>query len=1632
MAVQINRSGFDNLLQDDVFVDYLNKFMALPVFGQRMIYRKKQDKFLFEPSVPPMMDHNKNKEIIDWVWRKRLPFFFRSPIYAEYKLARALIEYDLAEDGGVEEHVAHGLEYLQFHCFSKMSRFSKFCKFLSETGEGLKLVAFFVAAQHLFVAYYEGDPDFAVYMGELRDRFFDETSCWCLPTKILELAEEQSNSIAFCMAISKRVLSRMCLYWLPRYLLHLRMKDLSKDPDFADKKFTSEMEKLTDNFLHKRIFNTSSVESVTFSTTLLDNLNSRVPSLDSNMNLTKMKSTESRCTIRIRGQESTEELVDPFARIDEEREDDDDSFTDLSRQGPQASHSRMRTTFIEKSRDLARSRLTQRRTTLKGLSAPGMDVTVERRKSKRVTLSGLSKTISQMSHNRNTSVYSRQSNIQSNVAQLRSTIVGKRKSAEKAQEGLAERVGSISRTTMGQRFGSMSRTTIGSRQNTGSIAPAPQKQSVTNLATRAFNVKKAVSAFKLQREISNDREKKKHAKDETVKETKVKVKQESKINIHGEKKPKTTRTGHHGMGRRDENGPIGPIKESVNVFKLSKNVDTEKSPSPEQTEQPANKTNEKPSDKKGKWGSIKKAVSNANVKTPEKKGELGKKESEVNLSSPTENKESDAGRKPIANIASLMSAKSILGKWKTKAAESFERKSTGKVPFGGTKMIFAMSSKEKAEDKASIKIISAKDNRLQENVIGEDDYEKENNGDNDPPPAASQYLRKRRNAVGKVKPIRTLRKRIHTDVNASSNVRNNAKQVTERKEKDKTNANTTQALSKRESLTKPLTAEGKRKAEFIKKALMVSSNFQEKITVVRKADRGDSIYSLDDDYQYRHNMRHLRAALRSDDFAAGPFLSFLTEDQADEDGMFALCYWQECERFREGYSGMQQNDQQQAMDAIITKYILNEKGFAKVPGMQEFGVEMVDIDILECLTFPWQLRIVQKIAMENLNKKWQEFIQADTASFYEEFDCDFSSARTETLEKSIVEVFAEEKTPVWIPESNRAPSPFTSRQERDDNLEFSPRRRTNAAHSILCARLTLGYNRESQMVSDGATKPREQLLKAAMSRRTKRAYKLAEQTCRLTARQPQTAVFLSDESDDEGFVRPKPKPIFLRTTKPDLKTLAELSKREYPRPEASLVTARPIKQQQGKEKNHTYMKETIRKNGAVIKRPMVRPKHLIDCLRDPVHFEFFRRFAKHYHFERSVRFWRAVQAMKDVEDPRLRQLKIKAIVNQFFSKGAATGVGFDGQVLREISSTPPDKVTVSMLISAQACVMKSLEDLWGETYLATFPETKKQNIQGNRNTGGEMIFNLGQQPGKMTNIWRVFYAFIKRSAKFLKCMKNRDIRMEFELYLETVGRDPSVYHEEEWQEVPAISIDPYMNQELIYHQKKQQGKMIIAEFLINDFRFWCDVECYRNQAEAVHQQGNVGKYSSIDENNLHLKAQLICEQFLNSPILPRCRINIQPEVSATIIENVKLGMFDLSLFHDCTINIFPLLLIYWKKFCMRRHKYIPRADLLKFKIQNVQNRHKPKKAKKRQKAPKRHQRKNDSFMNYCTQKRFTSSWTDVTKTFEENATMSFSLNTGLKLALPSNNQKSKANNDHGKHSSVSSVNGFAEGPRGRR
>merc|ERR1712212_428920 len=226
------------------------------------------------------------------------------------------------------------------------------------------------------------------------------------------------------------------------------------------------------------------------------------------------------------------------------------------------------------------------------------------------------------------------------------------------------------------------------------------------------------------------------------------------------------------------------------------------------------------------------------------------------------------------------------------------------------------------------------------------------------------------------------------------------------------------------------------------------------------------------------------------------------------------------------------------------------------------------------------------------------------------------------------------------------------------------------------------------------------------------------------------------------------------------------------------------------------------------------------------------------------------------------------------------------------------------------------------------------------------------------------------------------------------------------------------NKDLVFHHKKQQGMRIIAEFLLNDFRFWCEVECYRNQAEAIHQLGHDGHYSAEDEQCLREKAQLICEQFLSSNVLPKCRINIQPEVSATITENVKLGMFDLSLFHDCTINIFPLLSNYWKNFCEKRHRYVSRKELLQFKrdhvfrqrdrMINAKQERLQNQLKEKEPAMKKSMAKktNKALIDYCTGERYTSEWIDVQKTLDDSTTMSFSLTNGVKVILSAKNYSS--------------------------
>jgi len=241
--------------------------------------------------------------------------------------------------------------------------------------------------------------------------------------------------------------------------------------------------------------------------------------------------------------------------------------------------------------------------------------------------------------------------------------------------------------------------------------------------------------------------------------------------------------------------------------------------------------------------------------------------------------------------------------------------------------------------------------------------------------------------------------------------------------------------------------------------------------------------------------------------------------------------------------------------------------------------------------------------------------------------------------------------------------------------------------------------------------------------------------------------------------------------------------------------------------------------------------------------------------------------------------------------------------------------------------------------------------------------------------------------------------------------------------------------DITYHRRKHNRRYIVGEFLLNDFRFWNEIQCFKRQAEFIANSGGSGMYSATDEEILHDKARLICDQFLSSQILPKCRVNIPSEACSNVIEKVRLGMIDYSLFHECSTRIFPLLIHYWSVYSQMRHKYVPKHKLNALRRQLVLERKSemlikagriappaeanmtsghfrpskgvgvPRKSAAEPKLTRRSKveprlTKNAPLVDFTKPTRFSNDWMNVTKTLDEPPTMSFSLATGIKLILP--------------------------------
>ncbi|KAJ8006641.1 hypothetical protein DPEC_G00109340 [Dallia pectoralis] len=131
--------SLDVLFKDDVFVDFFNTFLNLPVFGQTPLWLPCENQWYFCPEIPCIQDV-RSGSFLEWLKVHRFSFFKQTELYHHYTLCQELLQYASSQD---VRNWTLADQWLLRRCLGSVRGMRHFSAFLQGTG-GEELVMFFV------------------------------------------------------------------------------------------------------------------------------------------------------------------------------------------------------------------------------------------------------------------------------------------------------------------------------------------------------------------------------------------------------------------------------------------------------------------------------------------------------------------------------------------------------------------------------------------------------------------------------------------------------------------------------------------------------------------------------------------------------------------------------------------------------------------------------------------------------------------------------------------------------------------------------------------------------------------------------------------------------------------------------------------------------------------------------------------------------------------------------------------------------------------------------------------------------------------------------------------------------------------------------------------------------------------------------------------------------------------------------------------------------------------------------------------------------------------------------------------------------------------------------------------------
>ncbi|NWW03598.1 RGSL protein, partial [Oreocharis arfaki] len=219
------------LLQDDVFVDFFNTFLNLPVFGQAPIYISGMGRWYLWPELPSHLDPSP-AALLAWLEKHRLPHFCKSSLCLHLVLCQKLLGFIRSGEAAELLNWQSADQWLLERCISGSHGMRNFRAFVRGTS-GEELIDFWLITERL-LGLDESDGNqrdlFLSLVHRLRATYLREGSsiinlCTTIIGSLPKAKHIQSISTRreILSKMQEQALFMVQSYWLPKFFMHCKM-----------------------------------------------------------------------------------------------------------------------------------------------------------------------------------------------------------------------------------------------------------------------------------------------------------------------------------------------------------------------------------------------------------------------------------------------------------------------------------------------------------------------------------------------------------------------------------------------------------------------------------------------------------------------------------------------------------------------------------------------------------------------------------------------------------------------------------------------------------------------------------------------------------------------------------------------------------------------------------------------------------------------------------------------------------------------------------------------------------------------------------------------------------------------------------------------------------------------------------------------------------------------------------------------------------------------------------------------------------------------------------------------------------------------------------------------------------------